>query len=108
MVARTAPNRILSTWRARLAALLVAPLLVVGLGLSQVAPVRADQLDDALARQKELAAQLAAQQAALNALISQQKDLAAQLKATTAALGPCNPSRFTRPSHARFRSRDSL
>jgi len=86
MVARTAPNRILSTWRARLAALLVAPLLVVGLGLSQVAPVRADQLDDALARQKELAAQLAAQQAALNALIRQQKDLAAQLKATTAAL----------------------
>ena len=86
MVARTAPNRILSTWRARLAALLVAPLLIVGLGLSQVAPVRGDQLDDALARQKELAAQLAAQQAALNALISQQKDLAAQLKATTAAL----------------------
>ena len=86
MVARTAPNRILSTWRARLAALLVAPLLIVGLGLSQVAPARADQLDDALARQKELAAQLAAQQAALNALISQQKELAAQLKATTAAL----------------------
>ena len=86
MVARTAPNRILSTWRARLAALLVAPLLVVGLGFSQVAPVRADQLDDALARQKELAAQLAAQQAALNSLINQQKELAAQLKATTAAL----------------------
>jgi len=86
MVARTAPNRILSTWRARVAALLVAPLLIVGLGFSQVAPVRADQLDDALAQQKELAAQLAAQQAALNALISQQKDLAAQLSATTAAL----------------------
>jgi hypothetical protein len=48
--------------------------------------VRADPLDDALARQKELAALLAAQQAALNALISQQKDLASQLKATTAAL----------------------
>ncbi len=86
MVARTAPNRILSGWRARVAALLVAPLLIVGLGLSQVAPVRADPLDDALARQKELAALLAAQQAALNALIAQQKDLASQLKATTAAL----------------------
>jgi len=76
----------LSNWRARVAALLVAPLLIVGLGLGQVAPVRADPLDDALARQKELAALLAAQQAALNALISQQKDLASQLKATTAAL----------------------
>ncbi|MFM8404116.1 MAG: hypothetical protein ACKN98_06230, partial [Candidatus Limnocylindrus sp.] len=86
MVARTAPSRILTTWRARLAALLVAPLLVVGLGFSSVSPVRADQLDDALARQKELAAQLAAQQKALNALIAQQKDLEAQLKATTAAL----------------------
>jgi hypothetical protein len=86
MVARTAPNRILSTWSARVAALLVAPLLIVGLGLSQVAPVRADQLDDALAQQKELAAQLAEQEKALNALISQQKDLAAQLSATTAAL----------------------
>jgi hypothetical protein len=86
MVARTAPNRILSSWRARLAVLLVAPLFVVGLGFNQVAPVRADQLDDALARQKELAAQLAQQQKALNALIAQQKDLAAQLSATTAAL----------------------
>lgn len=86
MVARTAPSRILTTWRARIAALLVAPLLVVGLGFGSVSPVRADQLDDALARQKELAAQLAAQQKALNTLIAQQKDLEAQLKATTAAL----------------------
>ena len=50
MVARTAPNRSGSTWRARVAALLVVPLLVVGLGFSQAAPVRADQLDDALAQ----------------------------------------------------------
>ncbi|MFM9165744.1 MAG: hypothetical protein ACKOQO_02890, partial [Candidatus Limnocylindrus sp.] len=86
MVARTAPSRILTTWRARLATLLVAPLLVVGLGFNSVSPVRADELDDALARQKELAAQLAAQQKALNALIALQTDLEAQLKATSAAL----------------------
>ena len=75
-----------SGWRERLAALLVAPLLVVGLGLAAAGPVRADQLDDALNQQKELAAQLAAQQKALDALIAQQQSLSSQLAATSAAL----------------------
>ena len=75
-----------SGWRERLAALLVAPLLVVGLGLAAPAPARADQLDDALNQQKELAAQLAAQQKALDALIAQQQSLSSQLAATSAAL----------------------
>ena len=65
-------------WRERLAALLAAPLLVVGLGLAAAGPARADQLDDALNQQKELAAQLAAQQKALDALIAQQQSLSAQ------------------------------
>jgi murein DD-endopeptidase MepM/ murein hydrolase activator NlpD len=78
--------RPISGWRERLAALLVAPLLVVGLGLAAAGPVRADQLDDALNQQKELAAQLAAQQKALDALIAQQQSLSSQLAATSAAL----------------------
>jgi hypothetical protein len=86
MVARTAPNRILSTWRARVVVLLTVPLLIVGLGLGQAGAVRADQLDDALAQQKALAAQLADQEKALNALMSQQQSLAAQLSATSTAL----------------------
>ena len=76
----------MSSWYRRLATLLVAPLLVVGLGLAAAGPVRADQLDDALNKQKELAAQLAAQQKALDQLAAQQKSLSAQLAATSAAL----------------------
>jgi murein DD-endopeptidase MepM/ murein hydrolase activator NlpD len=74
------------TWRARLGVLLTIPLLIVGLGLAQAGPVRGDPLDDALAQQKALAAQLAAQQKALAALIAQQGALAAQLASTSAAL----------------------
>ena len=74
------------TWRARLGLLLTIPLLIVGLGLAQAGPVRGDPLDDALAQQKALAAQLAAQQKALNALIAQQGALTAQLASTSAAL----------------------
>ena len=74
------------TWRARLGVLLTIPLLIVGLGLAQAGPVRGDPLDDALAQQKALAAQLAAQQKALNALIAQQGALTAQLASTSAAL----------------------
>jgi murein DD-endopeptidase MepM/ murein hydrolase activator NlpD len=74
------------TWRARLGVLLTIPLLIVGLGLAQAGPVRGDPLDDALAKQKALAAQLAAQQKALNALIAQQGALTAQLASTSAAL----------------------
>ena len=74
------------TWRARLGALLTIPLLIVGLGLAQAGPVRGDPLDDALAQQKALAAQLAAQQKALDALIAQQGALTAQLASTSAAL----------------------
>jgi len=74
------------TWRDRLSLLLAVPLLVVGLGLAEAGPVRGDPLDDALAQQKALAAQLAAQQKALNALIAQQGALSAQLASTTAAL----------------------
>jgi murein DD-endopeptidase MepM/ murein hydrolase activator NlpD len=54
--------------------------------LAQAGPVRGDPLDDALAQQKALAAQLAAQQKALNALIAQQGALTAQLASTSAAL----------------------
>jgi len=74
------------TWRARLGVLLTIPLLIVGLGLAQAGPVRGDPLDDALAQQKALAAQLAAQQKALDALIAQQGALTAQLASTSAAL----------------------
>jgi len=74
------------TWRARLGVLLAIPLLIVGLGLAQAGPVRGDPLDDALAQQKALAAQLAAQQKALDALIAQQGALTAQLASTSAAL----------------------
>uniref|UniRef100_UPI004049812C murein hydrolase activator EnvC family protein n=1 Tax=Candidatus Limnocylindrus sp. TaxID=2802978 RepID=UPI004049812C len=74
------------TWRARLGVLLTIPLLIVGLGLAQAGPVRGDPLDDALAQQKALAAQLAAQQKALNSLIAQQGALTAQLASTSAAL----------------------
>ena len=74
------------TWRARLGVLLTIPLLIVGLGLAQAGPVRGDPLDDALAQQKALAAQLAAQQKALAALIAQQGALTAQLASTSAAL----------------------
>jgi murein DD-endopeptidase MepM/ murein hydrolase activator NlpD len=74
------------TWRARLGVLLTIPLLIVGLGLAQAGPVRGDPLDDALAEQKALAAQLAAQQKALAALIAQQGALTAQLASTSAAL----------------------
>ena len=74
------------TWHARLGVLLTIPLLIVGLGLAQAGPVRGDPLDDALAQQKALAAQLAAQQKALDALIAQQGALTAQLASTSAAL----------------------
>lgn len=80
------PAQRFRTWRSRISAVLVAPLLIVGLGLSQAGPVRGDPLDDALAEQKALAAQLAAQQKALDALIAQQGALTAQLSATSAAL----------------------
>jgi murein DD-endopeptidase MepM/ murein hydrolase activator NlpD len=81
-----APTHRTRSWRARLGALLTIPLLIVGLGLAQAGPVRGDPLDDALAKQKALAAQLAAQQKALNALIAQQGALTAQLASTSAAL----------------------
>ena len=81
-----APMHRARTWRARLGLLLTIPLLIVGLGLAQAGPVRGDPLDDALAQQKALAAQLAAQQKALNALIAQQGALTAQLASTSAAL----------------------
>ena len=81
-----APTHRTRSWRARLSALLTIPLLIVGLGLAQAGPVRGDPLDDALAQQKALAAQLAAQQKALNALIAQQGALTAQLASTSAAL----------------------
>ena len=81
-----APTHRTRSWRARLSALLTIPLLIVGLGLAQAGPVRGDALDDALAQQKALAAQLAAQQKALNALIAQQGALTAQLASTSAAL----------------------
>ena len=81
-----APTHHTRSWRARLSALLTIPLLIVGLGLAQAGPVRGDPLDDALAQQKALAAQLAAQQKALNALIAQQGALTAQLASTSAAL----------------------
>lgn len=81
-----APTHRTRSWRARLGALLTIPLLIVGLGLAQAGPVRGDPLDDALAQQKALAAQLAAQQKALNALIAQQGALTAQLASTSAAL----------------------
>ena len=81
-----APTYRTRSWRARLGILLTIPLLIVGLGLAQAGPVRGDPLDDALAQQKALAAQLAAQQKALNALIAQQGALTAQLASTSAAL----------------------
>ena len=81
-----APTHRTRSWRARLGTLLTIPLLIVGLGLAQAGPVRGDPLDDALAEQKALAAQLAAQQKALNALIAQQGALTAQLASTSAAL----------------------
>ena len=81
-----APTHRTRSWRARLSVLLTIPLLIVGLGLAQAGPVRGDPLDDALAQQKALAAQLAAQQKALNALIAQQGALTAQLASTSAAL----------------------
>ena len=81
-----APTHRTRSWRARLGILLTIPLLIVGLGLAQAGPVRGDPLDDALAQQKALAAQLAAQQKALNALIAQQGALTAQLASTSAAL----------------------
>jgi murein DD-endopeptidase MepM/ murein hydrolase activator NlpD len=81
-----APAHRTRSWRARLGALLTIPLLIVGLGLAQAGPVRGDPLDDALAQQKALAAQLAAQQKALDALIAQQGALTAQLASTSAAL----------------------
>jgi len=71
---------------ARLPLLIAIPLLVVGLGLAAVGPTRGDQLDDALAHQKEVAAQLAAQQKALDALIAQQQGLSTQLESTTASI----------------------
>ena len=80
------PEQQQRTWRARLGVLLTIPLLIVGLGLAQAGPVRGDPLDDALAQQKALAAQLAAQQKALDALIAQQGALTAQLASTSAAL----------------------
>ena len=91
--AQNHPSR---TWRARFGLLLVIPLLAVGLGLAQAGPVRGDPLDDALAQQKALAAQLAAQQKALNALIAQQGALTAQLASTSAALATSKPSTRTR------------
>ena len=81
-----APTYRTRSWRARLGVLLTIPLLIVGLGLAQAGPVRGDPLDDALAEQKALAAQLAAQQKALDALIAQQGALTAQLASTSAAL----------------------
>ena len=81
-----APTHRTRSWRARLGTLLTIPLLIVGLGLAQAGPVRGDPLDDALAQQKALAAQLAAQQKALDALIAQQGALTAQLASTSAAL----------------------
>jgi len=81
-----APTHRTRSWHARLGVLLTIPLLIVGLGLAQAGPVRGDPLDDALAEQKALAAQLAAQQKALNALIAQQGALTAQLASTSAAL----------------------
>ena len=59
---------------------LVLVLLVSG------APAVANELDDALARQKELAAEIARQQAAMSALLRQQGSLKAQLAATRKAL----------------------
>ncbi len=73
-------------WRARLALAVALPVLVVGLGLAQAGPVRGDALDDALAEQKALAAQLAKQQQALDALIAQQGSLSSEIAATTASL----------------------
>jgi murein DD-endopeptidase MepM/ murein hydrolase activator NlpD len=59
---------------------LVLALLVGG------APAVANELDDALARQKELAAEIARQQAAMSALLKQQGGLKTQLAATRKAL----------------------
>ena len=73
-------------WRARLALAIALPILVTGLGLAQAGPVRGDALDDALAEQKALAAQLAKQQQALDALIAQQGSLSSEIAATTASL----------------------
>ena len=60
--------------------LIVIALLVGG------APAVANELDDALARQKELAAEIARQQAAMSALLKQQGSLKTQLAATRKAL----------------------
>jgi murein DD-endopeptidase MepM/ murein hydrolase activator NlpD len=60
--------------------LIVIALLVGG------APAVANELDDALARQKELAAEIARQQAAMSALLRQQGSLKTQLAATRKAL----------------------
>jgi murein DD-endopeptidase MepM/ murein hydrolase activator NlpD len=59
---------------------LVLALLVSG------APAVANELDDALARQKELAAEIARQQAAMATLLKQQGSLKTQLAATRRAL----------------------
>jgi murein DD-endopeptidase MepM/ murein hydrolase activator NlpD len=66
----------------RIFPLLLAAVLLAGL----VGPVRADELDDALARQRELAAALAAQAKALAALAAEQKSLDASLAAASSSL----------------------
>ena len=101
-------------WHSLLGALLAIPVLVVGLGLAAVEPVRADSLDDALARQRELAAQLAAQQKALADLIAQQGSLSSQLSSTAGALAKNTASlasitaEITRLSAAVDRARAAL
>ena len=62
--------------------LLLSLLLLIGIA----GPVRADELDDALARQRELAAEIAARAKALAALAAEQRALDASLDRTTSAL----------------------
>ena len=66
----------------RLLPLLLSLTLLIGVS----GPVRADQLDDALARQRELAAEIAARSKALAALTGEQRSLDQSLREVTAAL----------------------
>ena len=66
----------------RLLPLLLSLTLLIGVS----GPARADQLDDALARQRELAAEIAARSKALAALTGEQRSLDQSLREVTAAL----------------------
>lgn len=61
-------------------------LLALGLLVGVAGPAHADELDDALTRQRELAAAIAARAKELAALAAQQRSLDASLAATTSSL----------------------